>query len=62
VDDLRNTNRELGADMTVGIAEVKFDVLEALQLLKAEFIRQQEEANLIIRQEKADRNQKEQEE
>ena len=48
--------------MAIGIAEVKSDVLEALQLLRAEFIRQQEETNLIIRQEKADRNQKEQEE
>jgi hypothetical protein len=48
--------------MAIGIAKVESDVLEALQLLKAEFIRQQEETNLIIRQEKADRNQKEQEE
>jgi hypothetical protein len=62
LDDLRNTNREIGADMAIRIAEVKSGVLEALQLLKAEFIRQQEETNLIIRQEKADRNQKEQEE
>jgi hypothetical protein len=62
LDGLHNTNRELGADLAIEIAEVKSDILEGLEGLIAEFKRQQEESNLIIRQEKADRNQKEQEE